>query len=105
MNLSAKKQGLQYIRARHLAPNQLMPLYKTLVRLAAALLEVRRAESLGLTNAKRKFTANGSENLTKYVGNMKQIRQHAPRTLYAIQSMPTVTDNLQTKLLRRQNVV
>jgi pentatricopeptide repeat-containing protein PET309 len=101
-NLSAYKQGLQYIRARHLRPNQLMPLYKTLVKLAAGLIEVRRAESLGLTSAKRKFTANGSENLTKYVGNMKLIRQHAPRTLHAVQTMPTVEDNLQTRFLRRQ---
>lgn len=99
-NLSSKIQGLQYIRARYLSPDQLMPRYRTIVKLAAALLEIRRADILGPT--KKKLTTPGNENLNKYVGNMKQIRQHAPRTLYAIQSMPTVEDRLQTTLLRRQ---
>jgi pentatricopeptide repeat-containing protein PET309 len=99
-NHSARVQGLQYIQARYLSPDQLMPRYKTLVKLAAAVLEIRRVDALGLR--KSKDSEFGNENLRKYVGTMKQIQQHAPRTLYAVQSMPTVEDKLQTTLLRRQ---
>jgi pentatricopeptide repeat-containing protein PET309 len=94
VNLSARKQGLEYIRARYLSPDKLMPRYKTLVRLAAALLELRRLEALG--------TRTGAGELQKYVGSTREIRQLAPRTLYAIQSMPAVEDTIQTSLLRRQ---
>jgi pentatricopeptide repeat-containing protein PET309 len=99
-NHSARVAGLQYIQARYLSPDQLMPRYKTLVKLAAAVLEIRRVDALGLR--KNKDSEFGNENLRKYVGTMKQIQQHAPRTLYAVQSMPTVEDKLQTTLLRRQ---
>jgi pentatricopeptide repeat-containing protein PET309 len=101
VNHSHKVQGLQYIRARYLSPDQLMPRYRTLVKLAAAVLEIRRADALGIR--KGKTTATGHENVRQYIGTMKQIRQHAPRTLYAIQTMPTVEDNLQTRLLRRES--
>jgi pentatricopeptide repeat-containing protein PET309 len=101
LNHSARVQGLQYIRARYLSPDQRMPRYRTLVKLAAAVLEIRRADALGIR--KGKSTATGYENLRKYVGTMKQIQQHAPRTLYAVQSMPTVDDQLQTTLLRRES--
>lgn len=99
-NKSSKIQGLQYIQARYLSPEQLMPRYKTLVKLAAAVLEIRRVDALGLR--KSKDSDFGNENLRKYIGTMKQIQQHAPRTLYTVQSMPTVEDKLQTTLLRRQ---
>jgi pentatricopeptide repeat-containing protein PET309 len=99
-NHSARVAGLQYIQARYLSPDQLMPRYKTLVKLAAAVLEIRRVDALGLRRSKD--SEFGNENLRKYVGTMKQIQQHAPRTLYAVQSMPTVEDKLQTTLLRRQ---
>ncbi|TLD08057.1 hypothetical protein E2P81_ATG10314 [Venturia nashicola] len=98
-NRSARKQGLQYMRARYLAPDELMPRYRTLVKLAAALLEIRHGEALGTL---KKTEEN--ENLHRYIGTVKQIRQHAPKTLYAIQTMPTVPDALQTILLRRETM-
>jgi len=101
-NNSARVQGLQFIQARYLSPDQLMPRYRTLVKLAAAVLEIRRVEALGIR--KSKTTEAGYESLRKYVGTMKQIQQHAPRTLYTIQTMPTVEDNLQSTLLRRQTL-
>jgi len=99
-NLSSRVQGLQYIQARYLSPDQLMPRYSTLVKLAAAVLEIRRVDAMGLKRSKSsKF---GNEDLRKHVGTMKQLQQHAPKTLYAVQTMPTVEDALQTTLLRRQ---
>ena len=99
-NRSSKLQGLQYIQARYLRPDQLMPRYRTLVKLAAAVLEIRRVDALGMSTSKT--SDFGNEDLRKYVGTMRQIQEHAPRTLYTIQSMPTVEDELQTTLLRRQ---
>ena len=83
---------------RYLAPDELMPRYRTLVKLGAAYLDIRRQETLGTL---RKTDEN--EPVYKYIGSMKQIKQHAPRTLYAIQTMPAVRDTLQTTLLRREN--
>lgn len=98
-NPSARQQGLQYMRARYLAPDELMPRYRTLVKLAAALLEIRHGEALGTL---KKTEEN--QHLHRYIGTVKQIRQHAPRTLYAIQTMPAVPDSLQTILLRRETM-
>jgi len=99
-NLSSRVQGLQYIQARYLSPDQLMPRYSTLVKLAAAVLEIRRVDAMGLKRSKT--SEFGNEDLRKHVGTMKQLQQHAPKTLYAVQTMPTVEDVLQTTLLRRQ---
>ena len=101
-NFSSKKQGLQYIQARYLSPIQLMPRYRTLVKLAAAVLEIRRVDALGLGRSKTSDLSNGD--LLKYVGSMKQIQHHAPKTLYVVQTMPTVEDTLQTRHLRRQTM-
>lgn len=100
VNPSSHRQGLQYIRARYLSPDQLMPRYRTLVKLGAALLEIRRTDALGTT--RKKARGSGDDKMSKYVGTMKEIKQHAPSTLYAVQSMPTVEDKLQTVLLRRE---
>jgi pentatricopeptide repeat-containing protein PET309 len=97
-NLSARVQGLQYIQARYLSPDQLMPRYSTLVKLAAAVLEIRHVDAMGLRRSKT--SEFGNEDLRKHVGTMKQIQKHAPRTLYAVQTMPTVGDSIQTTLLR-----
>lgn len=100
--LFIKKQGLQYIQARYLSPIQLMPRYRTLVKLAAAVLEIRRVDALGLGRSKTSDLSNGD--VLKYVGTMKQIQHHAPKTLYVVQTMPTVEDTLQTRHLRRQTM-
>lgn len=99
-NPSDRIQGLQYIRARYLSPQQLMPQYRTLVKLGAALLTIRRRDALG--DERSDLTSKDNEGLEKYVGSARQIRKDAPRTLYAVQSMPTVEDRLQTVFLRRE---
>ena len=99
-NPSDRIQGLQYIRARYLSPQQLMPQYRTLVKLGAALLTIRRRDALG--DERSDLTSKDNEGLDKYVGSARQIRKDAPRTLYAVQSMPTVEDRLQTVLLGRE---
>ena len=93
---SAEAQRLQYILTRYLRPGQLMPLYPTLVRLAAALLDLRRIEVLGRSS---KSAPPQSE---KYVGTLREIRKRAPMTLFVVQTMPKVPDEVQTKLLRRE---
>lgn len=98
VNISHRRQGLEHIRASYLSPDQLMPQYRTMVKLGAALLEIRRRDALGVKSRK-----GDDQGLSKYVGTVRQIRQHAPKTLFAVQSMPTVEDRLQTKLLRREH--
>ena len=77
-----------------------MPQYRTLVNLGAALLTIRRRDALG--DERSDLTSKDNEGLEKYVGSARQIRKDAPRTLYAVQSMPTVEDRLQTVFLRRE---
>jgi len=97
-NQSARKEGLQYIRARYLRPGQLMPQYRTLVMLGSALLQLRTIEATGRRGRQRQDSVKGTE---RYVGSMKQIRKQAPRTLFAVQSMPNIDDALQNRLLKR----
>ena len=98
--VAARAEGLQYIRARYLRPGQLMPQYETCVRLGAALLQLRQVEYSGRRGAVDKGSMNPA--LGKYVGTPSQVRKHAPRTLFAVQSMPVVEDYLQRTLLRRE---
>ncbi|KAL1585444.1 hypothetical protein WHR41_05671 [Cladosporium halotolerans] len=95
-NPSARFQKLQYINIRYPSPETVAPVYPTLVKLAAALLQLRYRENVGI---KTKCSAPG---LDKYVGTTRLIRQLAPQTLYAVQTIPNVNDHLQTKLLRRE---
>ena len=87
--------GMQYIRARYLAPGQLLPEYRTMVHLASALLSLQRQEAIGRT-----ADAGEDRSVEAQVGTLKAIRERAPRTLQAVQSMPTVHDNLQRRLIR-----
>lgn len=92
--------GVQNIRAIYRHPRQLIPKYPMLVRLAAALLEVRRTDLL--QGSSRKARLKNQAGLAKHVGTVKQIRQLAPKTLYIVQSMPRRDDKWQSALLRRQ---
>ncbi|KAI5206980.1 hypothetical protein AUEXF2481DRAFT_42432 [Aureobasidium subglaciale EXF-2481] len=95
------KEGLEYIKARYLPPDRIIPQYFTMVHLANALLEVRGLSSVGLGNFLREPDLSMSE-LKKQVGTILDIREEAPLTLHAVQSMPRVVDNLQGSLLRAQ---
>lgn len=93
----ARKQNLQYIRAQFLPPGLLMPQYSTLVYLGAAVLQLRRLENTGAL-ADERFGP-----LRRYMGSLKQVRKLAPKTLYAVQTMPNVmTDELQSRVIRRE---
>lgn len=92
-NKSHRAQGLQHIKASYLRPGQLMPQYRTLVKLASAMLELGRMETVG-SNLKPR-----ERKLERYVGTTKLIRRLAPRTLHVVQSMPTVNDSLQRSLM------
>lgn len=70
-----------------------MPKYKTLVRLGAAFLDMRRVGALG----RRGLGSNVEPELEKYVGNLREIRKRAPKTLFAVQRMPRVPDAVQRK--------
>ncbi|KAK0932712.1 hypothetical protein LTR29_015716 [Friedmanniomyces endolithicus] len=93
---SAYVERTQYTRAPHLRPGQLMPQYNTLVVLASALLQLRRAEATGRLGG---ATAGGME---KYVGTARLVLEQAPKTVLAVRTMPTVDDAQQNKFLRRE---
>lgn len=111
---SQTKYGLQHINARYLRRDHLIPQYKTLVMLGSAFLSLRHLEDVGRRHRRRKGERAGDqvgfgeedgpekEDLHRYVGTMREIRQRAPRTLYIVQSMPRVDDDLQREMLRRE---
>lgn len=92
----AVAEGLQHMKARHLAPGQLMPQYRTVVWLAGALKRLRH--SLALTGCSLPFTSDPA--LTKYVGTAELIRRHAPKTLSVVQTLPEVPDRVQSMVLQ-----
>ncbi|KAK6441285.1 hypothetical protein LTR95_002478, partial [Oleoguttula sp. CCFEE 5521] len=94
---ATQTQGLSYINARYLPPQQLMPQYQTLVMLASAFLKLRRLEAVGVTPI---AVTEEDKAVEKYVGTAKLIRKYAPRTLFAVQNMPSVDDNVQRKSLK-----
>ena len=94
----AKFEGLQHIRARYLRRDQLMPQYKTFVRLGAAMLDIRRMEALG----RRGMVTDVPPELERFVGSTREIRRRAARTLFAVQSMPVIADWWQAKYLGRR---
>lgn len=97
---SVKAQGVEHFRGGlYMPPDTLMPRYATLVKLGAALLRLRRIEATGRRNGGPDW-GPGMSGMEKYVGTIKLIRKHAPKTLFAVQSMPTVQDRLQSKLIR-----
>lgn len=95
----ARHEGLEYINARYVEPSRLMPQYKTLVRLAAALLDVRRLESQG----RRGMNTNVPPELQKFIGTTREIRKLAAKTLHIVQSIPYIMgDKTQERFLRRR---
>ncbi|GAB7359032.1 hypothetical protein MBLNU230_g5104t1 [Neophaeotheca triangularis] len=86
-------EGLEHIRASYLRPGQLLPQYRTLVMLGSALLGLRHSETVGSSGVQKE--------LLEHVGTMRLVREKAPKTLYVVQSMPTVDDQIQRRLLRR----
>lgn len=95
----ARYEGLMYINARYVEPGRLMPQYNTLVRLGAALLDVRRLESEG----RRGVNTNVPPELQKFIGTTKEIRKIAAKTLHVVQSIPYIIgDKSQARYLRRR---
>ena len=94
----ARYEGLEHIRARYLRKDQLLPQYKTLVRLGAAMLDIRKLEALG----RRGLKTDVPQELERFVGTTRDIRKRAAKTLFAVQSMPVVADRWQAKYLRRE---
>ncbi|USW50116.1 Putative tetratricopeptide-like helical domain superfamily, pentacotripeptide-repeat region of PRORP [Septoria linicola] len=95
---SAIRFNLQYIRARYLGQTELMPQYRTFVWLAKALLDLRKREAVGWQG-----DAQGNKlapNIERFLGTIKQIREKAPRTLRAVETMPKIEDKWQNRLLR-----
>ncbi|KAK6002138.1 hypothetical protein QM012_001776 [Aureobasidium pullulans] len=101
LKMQTRKEGFEYINARYINKNQLIPQYRTMVHLANALLEVRGLASRGL-GEDHDASVLGMRELRKQVGTIPEIREQAPKTLHAIQSMPRVVDELQGRLLRAQ---
>lgn len=108
---AARAEGLEYIQTRYLRPGQLVPQYRTMVYLAHALLALRQQETVGgrpggerRVRRKKRGQVEGLDlqvdNIDAQMGTLKKVRKTAPRTLDAVQDMPTVFDRLQRKLIR-----
>jgi pentatricopeptide repeat protein len=97
------RTGLQHIRARYIRVDHLMPQYQTFICLSRALLTLRRAESVGTQYLEAPHLMVKGVNLARYVGRLRQIRQNAPRTLYAVQCMPKLNDEWQRQLRREDD--
>lgn len=95
------KEGLQYINARYISKETVIPQYRTMVHLARAMLDVRGLASRGLGDGHNE-SGEGLRELRRQVGTIPEIRDQAPRTLHAIQSMPRILDRLQGSLLRAE---
>lgn len=92
------KEGLEYINARYISQETVIPQYRTMVHLARAMLDVRGLASRGLGDDHNE-SGEGLRELRRQVGTIPEIRAQAPRTLHAIQSMPRILDRLQGSLL------
>lgn len=91
-------EGVEHMNDRFVERGRLMPQYKTLVRLAAALLDIRGIEVRG----RRGFNSNLPRELERFIGTTRDIRKLAAKTLHIVQSMPYVPDNVQGKYLTRE---
>jgi pentatricopeptide repeat-containing protein PET309 len=94
----ARKEGLEFIKIRYLHPDQLVPQYRTLVYLASALLELRALKSSGISVGNMQGIT--LRELKAQVGTIPEIRERAPKTMNAVQSMPRVLDRIQMTLLK-----
>jgi len=95
------KEGMQYINARYLSREQVIPQYRTMVYLARAMLNVRGLASRGLGDDHNE-SGESLRELRQQVGTIPEIRQQAPKTLHAVESMPRILDRLQGSLLREE---
>jgi pentatricopeptide repeat-containing protein PET309 len=98
VNIQDQRSGLQHIKARYIAPDHLLPQYQTIIFLSHALLTLRYHESQGMQYLEAEHLQVGGVNLARYVGRLKQIRENAPRTLYAVQCLPLLDDEWQRQL-------
>ncbi|GAB7349092.1 hypothetical protein MBLNU459_g8044t1 [Dothideomycetes sp. NU459] len=98
----ARAERLKYIKMKYLKPDQLLPQYQTMVYMASALLELRSSEAAGYGGSARAKMSDEEKEIKRQVGNVKLIRDKAPRTLHAVQSMPRVYDRLQQRLIQKE---
>ncbi|KAL1621166.1 hypothetical protein SLS54_005661 [Diplodia seriata] len=77
--------------------NVVMPQYRTMVFLAAALKYVRRLRAVGGGGALGNIDVDGNVPLTETL-----LRTTSPRTMAALQAMPLLQDDLQTRFLKEE---
>jgi len=94
-NTSHRAQGLQHIKASYLRRGQLMPQYRTLVKLASALLQLSHHEVVGRPRGM-------DSKLERFVGTTQLIKRLAPRTVHVVQTLPAVDDSLQHRLMPKE---
>jgi pentatricopeptide repeat-containing protein PET309 len=91
-----KRSGLQYMRARYLPFDRLVPHYKTMVHLASAFTKLQTIETMG--------GVNDIPDVVRFVGTVKKVEESAPKTMMAIRELPVVrSDRLQQRLLSRED--
>ncbi|KAL9066939.1 MAG: hypothetical protein Q9157_006976 [Trypethelium eluteriae] len=81
---SQKQRGFDRINIKNVLPSMLLPQYPTMVVLARAMLDVQRASA---------YASQGKTNI-------KEIREKAPKTVRAVETMPLLPhDSVQKNLL------
>lgn len=96
-NPSRRAEQTQYfdMTPRPINHDERLPHYNTMVWLAYALLEVRRAQAVGVPGANK-------ETMTQ-VGTLEDIEKRAPKTLEHVRNLPIVLDRIQKQLIRKGN--
>ncbi|KAF7196943.1 Pentatricopeptide repeat-containing protein [Pseudocercospora fuligena] len=108
-----RAENMQFMKRRYFAPEQLAPQYRTMLNLGRALIDIQRLEATGWTPDSVNFTPltdssnvevqKLAQSLRRFVGTEKQIREKAPRTVEAVETMPRVDiEKWQRRILRSE---
>lgn len=89
-NLTTRRMGLFYIRRNQVKPDRLVPTYRTMVEMAAALRRLRNLRIMG-----------GRPSEDQEVPSLEELKTTAPKTWDAVVRLPRTDDELQTRLLPR----
>ncbi|KXS94668.1 hypothetical protein AC578_4887 [Pseudocercospora eumusae] len=100
---SERAENMQYMRRRYFGPEQLAPQYRLMLHLGRALMDIRRLEASGrspdlvsftpLTDSNDAEVQKLAQSLKRFVGTERQIREKAPRTVEAVETMPRVDED------------
>lgn len=104
-------EGMNNMKERYVPVEKLVPQYRTMLNLGKALIDVRRLDAAGWTPDNLTFNPLASpdadsetqklqQSLKRFVGTYRLLKEKAPRTVIAVESMPRVDDRWQNRILK-----